>query len=122
MEHPNKKQREAQAKLLEELPKNEREEHARLFRFGNAAYIYHEQAETFKPTESDFEEWLIALPKEVRKDMKMKGFESCKGVISFTRYVMEKNDIGMNEWMKNNLSEDDYKEYCKLIEARENLN
>jgi hypothetical protein len=122
MEHPNKKQREAQAKLLKELPKNEREEHARLFRFGNAAYIYHEQAETLNPTETDFQEWLIALPKEVRKDMKMMGFELSKGVISFKRYVMEKNDIGMDEWMKNNLSEDDYKEYCKLIESRENLN
>lgn len=27
--------------------------------------------------------------------MKIRGFESCKSVLSFSRYVMEKNDIGM---------------------------
>jgi len=111
MEHPNKQQRENQAKLLEQLPEGEREEHARLLRFGNAAYIYHRQAENLEPTEEDFNEWLEGLPENVREDMEMQGFELCKGVLSFRRYVMEKNDIGMGEWMRKNLSEDDYKGY-----------
>lgn len=64
---------------------------------------------------------MIALPEDVRSYMKNKGFELCKGVLSFTRYVMEKNDIGMDEWMKNHLSEDDYNEYCKLNEDVRNL-
>ena len=70
MEHPNKKQRDHQAKILAELPKEERKERARLFRFVNASFIY---------------------------------------------------NIGMEEWLKNHLSEDDYNEYCKLIEARKKL-
>lgn len=90
MEHPNKEQRENQAKMLEQLPEEQREEHARLLRFGNAAYIYHRQAEELEPTEADFEEWLEGLPKNVRSDMEIKGFDLCKGVVSFTRYVMEK--------------------------------
>ena len=53
--------------------------------------------------------------------MKIMGFELFKGIISFSRYVMEKNDIGMDKWMQNNLSEDDYDEYCNLIETRKKL-
>lgn len=111
MEHPNKEQRENQAKLLEQLPEEEREEQARLLRFGNAAYIYHRQAENLEPTEEDFKEWLEGLPENVREDMEIQGFELCRGILSFNRYVMEKNDIGMGEWMRQNLSEEDYKAY-----------
>lgn len=113
MEHPNREQRENQAKLLEQLPEERREEQARLLRFGNAAYIYHRQAENLEPTEEDFKEWLKGLPKDVREDMEIQGFELCKGILSFSRYVMEKNDIGMGEWMKQNLSEEDYNAYCE---------
>lgn len=113
MKHPNKEQQENQKKFLAELPEEQREEHARLFRFGNATYIYHKQAKELEPTKTDFDMWLTGLPKNIRNDMEIKGFELCKGVLSFTRYVMEKNDIGMDEWLKNNLNEDDYNEYCK---------
>lgn len=53
--------------------------------------------------------------------MWLDGWILCKGILSFTRYVMEKNDIGMDEWMKKHLSEDDYNEYCNLIETRKKL-
>jgi hypothetical protein len=118
MKHPNKEQQKNQEAFLLKLPKEEREEHARLFRFGNAAYIYHQEAENLEPTETDFKEWLTGLPENMRNDMKNKGFESCKSVLSFSRYVMEKNDIGMEEWMKKHLSKDDYNEYYKIIEQR----
>ncbi len=119
MEHPNKEQRENQAKLLEQLPEEQREEHERLLRFGNAAYIYHQEAQELEPTEMDFIEWIEGLPKNIGVDMEKKDFEECKGILSFTRYVMEKNDIGMGEWMKRNLSKEDYEAYIKTIEERE---
>ncbi len=121
MQHPNKEQREVQAKFLAQLPNEQREQHARLFRFGNASYIYHKESAVLHPTEADFKEWLIALPEDLQSYMKSKGFELCKGILSFTRYVMEKNDIGMDEWMKKHLSEDDYNEYCKLNEDVKNM-
>lgn len=121
MKHPNKKQRDNQNKFLAELPEEERAEHARLFRFGNASYIYHLEAENQEPTETDFEEWLTGLPENIRRDMRIRGFDSCKSVLSFTRYVMEKNDIGMEKWMQEHLSEDDYNEYHKVIEKRGKL-
>mgnify|MGYP000091353079 CR=1 FL=1 len=113
MKHPSKEVRENQKKFLSKLPEEQREEHARLFRFGNAAYIYHQQSKDFEPTEKDFEMWLNGLPKNIRTDMETKGFEICKSILSFSRYVMEKNDIGMDEWLKNNLTKEDYNEYCK---------
>lgn len=118
MEHPNKEQRDNQKAFLESLPEHEREEHARLFRFGNASYRYHQMAQEMEPTENDFEEWLEGLPILIARDMRSKGFEKCKGVVSFTRYVIEKNDIGMDEWMKQNLNKEDYKVYTKTIEKR----
>ncbi|MEM8510390.1 MAG: hypothetical protein AAF717_21330 [Bacteroidota bacterium] len=114
MEHPNKEQRVNQAELLAKLPEEMREEHARIFRLGNAAYIYHRQADELEPTEEDFKEWLEGLPNTIRRDMEMKGFELCKGILSFTRYVNEKNDVGMGEWMKRNLNEEDYKAWAAL--------
>ena len=121
MRHPNKKIRDNQAKFLSELPEEQREEHARLFRFGNASYIYHREAENKEPTEIDFEEWLTGLPEHIRNDMEIMGFELCKGVLSFSRYVMEKNDIGMEKWMQKHLDIDDYNEYRKMIEKRKEL-
>ena len=119
MKHPNKEQQENQKKFLEKLPKEQREEHALLFRFGNAAYIYHQTAKELEPTETDFKEWLKWLPENIRSDMKIKGFKSCLSVLSFSRYVMEKNDSGMRQWMKQHLSENDYNEYYKIIKQRE---
>lgn len=116
MKHPNKKQQENQEKFLSKLPEEQREEHARLFRFGNAAYVYHQESEQLEPTKKDFEEWLTGLPENVRRDMIIKGFELCKSVLSFSRYVMEKNDIGMGEWMEQHLSKADYNEYLKIID------
>lgn len=121
MEHPNKKQRENQEMFLAGLPEDQRKEHARLFRFGNAAYIYHQEAGELEPTETDFEEWLMGLPESIRSHMESRGFESCKSVLSFSRYVMEKNDIGIEKWMEQHLNDGDYKEYRKLIEERKKL-
>jgi len=121
MEHPNKEQQENQSNSLAELPEEQREEHAQLFRFGNAAYIYHQEAEQLRPTDTDFNEWLEGLPKQVRNDFKKRGFEDCKGILSFNRYVNEKNDIGMDKWMEQHLGKDDYNEYHKVIEQRKHL-
>lgn len=111
MEHPNAIQKENQENFLNGLPENERENHARLFRLGNAAYRYHNEAKSKEPTELDFSEWLEGLPSNIANEMKNKGFETCKRVLSFSRYVMEKNDVGMDVWMKGNLNAEDYEFY-----------
>lgn len=121
MKYPNKKQREAIARITADLPEDQREERARLIRLALVSFMYHKETEIIEPTQTDFEEWLIALPENERNNMRNLGFELCKDIISFNRYVLEKNDIGMDEWMKEHLSEDDYIEYCKLMEDRKKL-
>jgi len=117
MEHPDKKCQKKQADFLNQCSVSEKEYHASLFRISNATYIYHQLAYSTSEQilKSYYIEWLNGLPSRIMEDMKRQGYEKCKGILSFTRYVNERNDIGMDEWMKENLSEDDYKQYksCK---------
>ena len=110
MKHPDPKIQLNQDNFLKECHDDQKEFHARLFRIGNAAFIYHRQASsTNKFTEEYFHEWVDGLPTNMKTDMEKKGFEACKTMLPFTRYVNERCDIGMDEWMKNHLSDDDFK-------------
>lgn len=115
MRHPNEKINQEQIELLASLSEMDREWHERIFRVGNAVYCYHLQAggknhdpTSVKPTEEDFKDWLDGLSEIVRKDMESKGFEACKAILPFTRHVLERRDIGLEEWMKKHLSEPDF--------------
>ena len=111
--HPDPECRERQIEFLNNCPEGELELHARLFRWGNAAYRYYQLASSTNYTRMKFfyEEWLQGLPADVSADMKKKGFEGCKEMLPFARYVNERKDIGMDEWMKEHLSSVDYKSY-----------
>lgn len=118
MEHPIYKYRKAQAEYLSLLPEEERENKAREFRIGNASYIYHQQA---IPIQEDrlimyYKEWLEGLPPNISHHMKMLGLETCKTILPFTRYVNERNDIGMRDWMKEHLSASDFNYWQELSE------
>jgi hypothetical protein len=86
-----------------------------MFTHGNITFRYHSDAHRFDPTQKDYKEWLEGLTENVRNGMKKLGFEGCKSVLSFTRYVMEKNDIGLEEYIKMHMDAEDYNEYRKLI-------
>lgn len=110
MEHPNSKCRIAQAEYLSRLPEEERENKARDIRIGNASYIYHQQAVPIQENRliMYYKEWLEDLPPNISRHMRMLGFEACKTMIPFTRYVNERNDIGMRDWMQEHLSPGDF--------------
>lgn len=109
MKHPIKEMNINQEEFISFLPEDQKEKHRQAFRIGNACYIYHQSAEKLEPTKEDFKEWLEGLPTQPRKDFERKGFENCLGVLSFTRYVNEKNDIGLDTWLQKHLSQEDYK-------------
>lgn len=122
MKHPLKKCQISQAEFLKNCPPEEREFHEYMFRIGNASYIYHTQANKDVSEETlrvYYEEWLEGLPDNIRKGMKAKGFEGCKTTAPFTRYVNERSDIGMTDWMKEHLSESDFKEWSKVKKRNE---
>ena len=56
-----------------------------------------------------FEEYLEGLPHDgLRRAEKEAGLDKAKNSYSFRRYVLERHDIGMDEFMRQNLSADDY--------------
>lgn len=111
MTHPDPSCNESQAKFLAECPPRGRRYHELMFIVGNATYRYHQRSKEFKPTEEDWEEWLEGLPKSMAVHMRKEGFEKGKLALPFTRYIMEKNDIGLEEYIKENLDPQDYQEY-----------
>lgn len=111
MKHPDPKCQKSQEEFLRNCPPEDKEFHARLFRIGNAAYRYHQLANTPKNEDSlklYYDEWLESLPPNISADMRAKGFEYCKAALSFSRYVNERTDIGLDEWMQRHLSDEDY--------------
>ena len=116
MEHPNSKCRIAQAEYLSRLPEEERENKARDIRIGNASYIYHQQAVPIQENRliMYYKEWLEGLPPNISRQMRTLGFEACKTIIPFTRYVNERNDIGMRDWMQEHLSLNDFNYWQEL--------
>lgn len=106
--HPHLEFHEQQLQALQALPAEQQAEMARLFRLGNASYRYHQLAAQAEPTETDFEEWLTGLPDRMRRAMQAEGFAKCRTTQSFTRYVLEKRDIGYAEFMQSVLQPDDW--------------
>jgi hypothetical protein len=116
IKHPLAKKNEEQEKFLKSLPEDSVRYHELLFIYGNCAYRYHNKAAEFNPTEEDYKEWLEGLPHEgFRSEMEKQGFEKCKTVLAFSRYVMEKNDVGMEAFIKELMGDEVYKEYVTLV-------
>lgn len=113
MLHPNPDIQKRQEEFLKNCSDKEREFQAKLFRVGNAIYIYNTLAASTeeKKLAEYFNEWLETLPLPISEDMRKKGFEACKTAFPFTRYVNERNDVGLDEWLKENLSAEDYEFY-----------
>ncbi len=64
-----------------------------------------------------FEEYLDGLPNEQFKaGERAGGLEAAKRSWPFRRYVLERNDFGMDEFMRLNLSEEDYAFYKRSSE------
>lgn len=110
VKHPLEECNRQQEEFVSKASEEQRRFHELFFAVGNASYRYYERTNDFEPSLTDFQEWLEGLPENIRLDMSNKGFESCKTVLSFRRYVNEKNDIGMDEYIKNLMGEE-YQEY-----------
>lgn len=115
VKHPIEEFNRKQEEFVAYCPQSEGRFHELLFTYGNLAYLYHQQALKYGSLEDYWKEWLEGLPNNIKKDMEKRGFESCKNILSFTRFVLEKNDIGMDEYIRKHMDEEDYFEYKKLI-------
>ena|SRR5690554_3805872 len=113
VKHPLKEKNRNQEEFIKNLKDEpDKEFHSLLFSYGNATYLYHNLP--YEATEQDYNEWLEGLNEPIKSDMKDKGFEACKSILSFTRYVREKNDIGLEEFVKKQMGENDYQKFTLL--------
>lgn len=56
-----------------------------------------------------FDEYLAGLPHEgLRRRMQQDGIDKAKRSIPFLRYLLERHDIGMDEFLRQHLSDEDY--------------
>ena len=109
MKHPNPAIQQTQERFLASCPDDSKAFHAQLLRLGNAALCYHQLALNGQVvTEEDFAHWLEGLCPQMREQMKKDGFEKCRTYLPFIRHVMERRDIGMDAWMQQYLSLEDY--------------
>lgn len=68
-----------------------------------------------------FEEYLEGLPHEgLRRTMVREGLDKAKTSIPFLRYLLERHDIGMDEFLRLNLSVEDYAYYVECSKPLEN--
>lgn len=117
VKHPLEECNIKQADFLYKTPDKDKEYHSLLFSYGNATYLYHNL--DIEATEEDYNEWLDGLDENIRMDMKAKGIEGCKDILSFTRYVREKKDIGMDEFVRKKMGEEEYEKYRLLFDNKE---
>lgn len=111
MNHPDPETQKNQDDMLSQLSPERRARYAQLFRIGNASMHYYSNAQSFNPSETDWLEWLEGIPAPVRANLQARGFEVCKTHLPFRRYVLEKNDSGMGEFMRTHLDAEDFAFY-----------
>ena len=109
--HPDAGCHQSQTELLtlEENPV-ERARLAQLLRWGNATYCYYHHHE-IEVTEADYLEWLEGLPARPQAVMQALGFAETRDSLPLRRYVLEKNDIGLSDFLKVVLSAADWQAY-----------
>lgn len=112
VKHPLAEKNKEQEEFINSLPEQNRKQHELLFSYGNSTYRYYLGA---KGSEEDFKEWLQGLDESDRIFFESKGFETCKTILPFLRYVQEKKDIGLNAYVRELMGDDDYQNYQLLI-------
>ncbi|MGK7397313.1 MAG: hypothetical protein ACNS62_22240, partial [Candidatus Cyclobacteriaceae bacterium M3_2C_046] len=96
VKHPLEKYNKSQENIINSCPADQKRYHELIFSYGNAAYRYH-QLNQNNITKEDWLEWLEGLETKFRDEMQKQGFSKTKNILSFTRYINEKRDIGQEE-------------------------
>lgn len=85
-----------------------------LNRIGIVVKQYYDQLTEEDFTQSLFNDWIESLSDPMKKDFKAKGLDNCKGVLNFRRFILELKDIGLDDFLKDNLSGEDFTYWIEL--------
>jgi hypothetical protein len=72
---------------------------------------YYKQLNPEDLTEENFKLWIESLQEPMRTAFNKKGLRLCKGVLNFQRFILELNDLGLDEFLKENLTPEEYSFY-----------
>ena len=61
---------------------------------------YYQQLDLETISQQDFEDWINSLEEPMKSHFRANGFEKCKGVLNFQRFVLELRDFGLEEFIK----------------------
>jgi arsenate reductase-like glutaredoxin family protein len=78
-----------------------------LLRIGRVTTEYYNQLNSKKLTEEEFKLWIESLEEPMRGVFNKKGLQECKGVLNFQRFILELRDKGLEEYLKENLTEEE---------------
>jgi myosin-crossreactive antigen len=84
-----------------------------LIRVGQAITRYYKQLNSKELTEQDFSQWIESLQEPMKGAFSKKGLEECRGVLPFQRFILELQDKGLDEYLKGELSKEDYAYYLE---------
>ena len=99
VKHPDVDTQCSQIGFLEKCPPDEFEFRVLFLNYGNTAYRYMNLSRG-EATVADFEDWLKGLPDKARNHCRAEGFEVAKSVLAFQRHVLERRDLGMDEYIQ----------------------
>jgi hypothetical protein len=84
-------------------------EHEILLRIGHTCSDYYRQLNPKEITEEEFNIWADSLQEPMRGVMKKDGLDLCRKVLNLQRFILELRDKGMEEYLKSNLTKEDYR-------------
>jgi hypothetical protein len=80
----------------------------RLLRIGQTTTGYYKQLNSKEFTEEDFKLWIDSLEEPMKGAFNKNGLKECRGVLNFQRFILELKDKGLEEYLKNNLTDEDF--------------
>jgi uncharacterized protein YjbI with pentapeptide repeats len=78
------------------------------YKINKVLNLYYSQLNEEDITQKVFKLWIESLEEPKRSSYKNKGLDSCRGVLNFQRFILELQDKGLEEYLKNNLSNEDF--------------
>jgi|GEM_PF-342203 len=110
IKHPDVETQRSQIAFLEKCPPDEFEFRVLFLNYGNTTYQYMNLSRG-EATFDDFEDWLEGLPDKVRNHFRSEGFEVAKSVLAFQRHVLERRDLGIDEYIQKLLRPQDWEKW-----------
>jgi phage gp29-like protein len=65
-------------------------------------------------SEALFNSWIESLSEPIKSSLRTKGYVFSKNALPFLRFVAEMNDLGLDQFMKERLTEKDFERYVKM--------